>query len=118
MAIVRSGKHAVTHYRILTNFSNYTHIELSIETGRTHQIRVHMMSLNHSLLGDPVYGGSTHKNDPSDIVLGNKLQPLDRQALHARSLEFKHPGNNKTMLLETPLPCDMSSLLAVLNSTL
>ncbi len=103
MAIVPTGKPAVTHYSVLERLGKYTHVELKLETGRTHQIRVHMTSLGHPLLGDSVYGGSTNPF---------KLQG---QALHARILGFVHPTENKYMEFEAPLPDYFVSLLQKLR---
>lgn len=90
---VKNGKHAVTNYRVLEILKNkYTHVECKLETGRTHQIRVHMAGIHHPLLGDTVYGPS---KDPFHI---------DGQALHAKVLGFIHPTTNKYMEFEAPLP--------------
>ena len=98
----QNGKHAVTHYRVLNRFRNYTHIECRLETGRTHQIRVHMASLNHPLLGDAVYG-------PSKCPF--KLQG---QTLHAGVLGFVHPRTGEYMEYSAPLPEYFQKLLQTL----
>ncbi|UQS86601.1 RluA family pseudouridine synthase [Nicoliella spurrieriana] len=90
-AIVADGRHAVTHYRVLERFANYTLVECQLETGRTHQIRVHMKSIGHPLVGDPLYG-------PRKTIPGNG------QFLHAQVLGFKHPRTGKQMLFSTPIP--------------
>lgn len=91
----KHGKHAVTHYRVIETLGNrYSHIECTLETGRTHQIRVHMAKIHHPLLGDEVYGGGSSKN--SFLTNG--------QALHARVLGFIHPSTGKYMEFEAPLP--------------
>ena len=98
----QNGKHAVTHYRVLNRFKNFTHIECRLETGRTHQIRVHMASLNHPLLGDAVYG-------PAKCPY--KLQG---QTLHAGILGFVHPRTGEYMEFEAPLPEYFQKLLNIL----
>lgn len=107
MAIVpenRGGKPAVTWYRIMENFAYCTFIECSLETGRTHQIRVHMASINHPLVGDQVYG----KNNPL-------LPPFHRQALHATRLGLVHPLTGLKVHWEVPMPEDMRQLLDTLR---
>ena len=89
----RNGKPAVTHYRVLERFGNYTYIECQLETGRTHQIRVHMASIGHPLLGDAVYG-------PKKCPVKN----LQGQTLHAMVLGFIHPRTGAYMEFEAPLP--------------
>ncbi len=100
----KNGRHAVTHYRVLERFGNTTCIECRLETGRTHQIRVHMASLNHPLLGDTVYGPA---KDP---------YKLDGQALHAMTLGFIHPSTGQYMSFEAPLPEYFTHLLQKLRS--
>ena len=96
----RNGKHAVTHYRVLERFANHTYIECQLETGRTHQIRVHMASIGHPLLGDAVYG-------PKKCPVKN----LQGQTLHAMVLGFIHPRTGAYMEFEAPLPEYFSNLL-------
>ena len=104
MAIVRSGgKRAVTHYRVLERFGKYTYIECQLETGRTHQIRVHMASLGHPLLGDEVYGR------------GKSPFKLEGQTLHAMVLGFIHPTTGEYMEFQAPLPEYFESLLEKLR---
>ena len=99
-----NGKHAVTHYRVLENLAGkYAHIECQLETGRTHQIRVHMTSINHPLLGDDVYG-------PAKCPY-----KLEGQTLHARVLGFVHPTTKKYMEFEAPLPDYFNHLLKILQ---
>ena len=88
----KNGRRAVTHWRVLTRYRDYTHIECRLETGRTHQIRVHMSCLGHPLLGDGVYGAPC----PEKGLAG--------QCLHARCLKFIHPRSGEAIRLETPLP--------------
>lgn len=92
MAIVQGGRYAKTDYRVIERFKNFTHVELTLYTGRTHQIRVHMKHTGHPLLGDPVYG-------PSKSLYG-----LDKQMLHAKVLGFIHPITGEKMLFESELP--------------
>lgn len=104
MAIVaRGGKPAVTHYRVLEQLKGYTHISCELETGRTHQIRVHMASLNHPILGDNLYGPAKCPFD------------LEGQTLHARVLGFIHPSTHQYMEFEAPLPAYFSTLLQQLR---
>lgn len=108
------GKEAVTHYRVLRRFRAHTHIRCLLETGRTHQIRVHMMHIHHPLLGDPVYGGRFRKPAGASPELIEAIRRFPRQALHARRLELLHPRSGEALALEVPLPDDMRELLAVL----
>lgn len=92
MAVTKNGKEAITHFKVIQRFSKYTYLEVCIETGRTHQIRVHMAEIGHPVVGDMVY--SNGKNEFG----------IEGQMLHAKSLEFKHPITEKQMYLEAPLP--------------
>ncbi|SEO76310.1 23S rRNA pseudouridine(1911/1915/1917) synthase RluD [Nitrosovibrio sp. Nv6] len=112
MAVIASGKEARTHYRVLEKFDDCTLLQCSLETGRTHQIRVHMHSIGHPLLGDPVYGGKPKKSIHNT---GQLLARFPRQALHAQRLELTHPQQGKRMTWEAALPEDMNSLLLVLR---
>ena len=104
VAIDQSGRRAVTHYRVLENFKQFAHIECQLETGRTHQIRVHMSSIGHPLLGDDVYGS------------GKSPYNITGQALHARVLGFVHPRTGKYMEFEAPLPDYFQKILNDLES--
>lgn len=111
MAVTRTGKEAITHYRILERFDGYTLLQCSLETGRTHQIRVHMHSIHHPIAGDPVYGskpGHTHHT-------GRIAASFPRQALHAFQLSLAHPHDGRTMTWQAPLPDDMQHLLQILR---
>jgi 23S rRNA pseudouridine1911/1915/1917 synthase len=103
MAVVKNGKPARTHYRVVERFIDCTLVECALETGRTHQIRVHMASIGHPLVGDPVYGGGT-----SRVPAGPRFH---RQALHARRLGLVHPASGKSMLWKSGLPADMAELI-------
>lgn len=111
MAVIAKGKEARTHYRVVEQFDDVTLLRCSLETGRTHQIRVHMHALHHPLLGDPVYGSRPKQGAHMDgIEIG-----FPRQALHARRLELAHPRHGQVMAWEAPLPSDMDDLLALLR---
>ncbi|MCK6406270.1 MAG: 23S rRNA pseudouridine(1911/1915/1917) synthase RluD [Rhodocyclaceae bacterium] len=103
MAVVMGGKPARTHYRVVERFKTCTLVECSLETGRTHQIRVHLESIGHPLVGDQVYGRSNNRV-PRGPAFG-------RQFLHARKLGLLHPESGREMLWKSPLPDDMSELL-------
>ena len=105
MAIVPDGRHAVTHYEVLARYPGYTHIRCKLETGRTHQIRVHMASLGHPIVGDEVYGPSKSKFD------------LQGQCLHARELTFLHPADGQPRLIKSDLPDYFTDLLHKLGRT-
>lgn len=117
MAVVGSGKPAVTHFRVLERFRGFTHVSASLETGRTHQIRVHLANAGFSLLGDPVYGKRWRKrrNETLAPELEAALTSFPRQALHAWRLSLEHPGDGAERTFEAPLPGDFEGLLAVLR---
>ena len=110
------GKEAITHYRVTRRFLNHTHIRCFLETGRTHQIRVHMAHIKYPLIGDPLYAGRPRLPKGASEVLITQLRGFGRQALHARRLELEHPISGDTMSWEVPLPEDMKALLAVLST--
>jgi 23S rRNA pseudouridine1911/1915/1917 synthase len=110
IAIVATGKRAVTHYRTLEPLNGAALVECRLETGRTHQVRVHMASIGHSLLGDPVYG----KAKPGSKAVLDQLR-FRRQALHAAQLGFVHPITGQPVLLTSPMPADMQELFSVLH---
>lgn len=116
MAVTDNGKPAVTHYRILKRFPAHTWIQLRLESGRTHQIRVHMAHIRHPLVGDPVYGGRHRFPKNSGEKLLHILQTFPRQALHACRLELIHPSTNLPVSWDAALPDDMKNLLALLES--
>jgi 23S rRNA pseudouridine1911/1915/1917 synthase len=109
------GKEAVTHYRVLEKFRAHTHIRLKLETGRTHQIRVHMAHINYPLVGDPLYGGRFRLPKGCSRAMAEVLKAFRRQALHAKRLELWHPDSGEPMAWEVDLPEDMQRLLAVLK---
>jgi len=111
MAISPMGKEAITHYRVLKKFRGHTHIRLKLETGRTHQIRVHMAHISYPLIGDPQYGGRVRLPKGISLELREALGAFKRQALHAKRLELYHPVTEELMAWEVPLPADMLALL-------
>lgn len=114
-AVVQSGKPSVTHYRVSKRFRAHTHVQLKLETGRTHQIRVHMSHIRHPLIGDPVYGGRLHIPAGCSPELAEALRQFKRQALHAARLGFMHPETGDEVSWEVPAPEDMQLLLATLK---
>lgn len=115
MAVVESGKPAITHYRVLERFPAHTLIEARLETGRTHQIRVHMASIHYPLVGDPLYGGRFRLPAGASEQLAEALRRFRRQALHARRLELIHPGSGEPISWEVELPADFENLLSVVR---
>jgi 23S rRNA pseudouridine1911/1915/1917 synthase len=115
MAISQTGKPAVTHYRVVERFQGHTHITCKLETGRTHQIRVHMAHIRHPLIGDPVYGGRFKHAKGLSESLRDRIQSFKRQALHAGLLGFIHPKTDKLMSWQVDLPEDMQTLLQALK---
>jgi 23S rRNA pseudouridine1911/1915/1917 synthase len=105
----------VTHYRVLERFPAHSLIEAKLETGRTHQIRVHMASIHHPLVGDPLYGGRFRLPAGASEALADALRKFHRQALHARRLEFTRPGSGENVGWESGLPADFEHLLAVVR---
>ena len=115
MSVQDGGKPAVTHYRVIKRFAAHTYISVRLESGRTHQIRVHFAWRRHPLLGDPVYGGRLALPAGADARLQAVLRSFRRQALHASRLVFRHPRSGETISLEAPLPEDFVELLEALN---
>ncbi|MCB2426102.1 23S rRNA pseudouridine(1911/1915/1917) synthase RluD [Methylophaga pinxianii] len=115
MAVTQNGKPAVTHYRIEERFRTHTHLRCKLETGRTHQIRVHMAHIRHPLLGDPLYGGRFKTPRGMTESCLNTLQNTRRQALHAGLLGFDHPTTGEPVSWQIPLPEDMQRLLELLR---
>ena len=113
MAVIRDGRksrNAVTHYKVLERFGRISYLSLKLETGRTHQIRVHMSALGHSLLGDLTYGGGRTTFEKKHAPL------LSGQCLHAKRLSFTHPITNEEMTFECELPKEFSALLDILRN--
>tara|TARA_R110002049_G_scaffold28961_3_gene98538 strand:+ start:1153 stop:2100 length:948 start_codon:yes stop_codon:yes gene_type:complete len=115
-AVVEGGKESVTHYRVISRFRAHTHITVKLETGRTHQIRVHMSHIRYPLVGDPTYGGRLQIPKACSGELAKELKAFKRQALHARKLGFSHPRTGEPCSWEAPLPEDMLHLLEVLQN--
>jgi 23S rRNA pseudouridine1911/1915/1917 synthase len=116
MAVVHhGGKAAITNFRVERRFGHYTCLKVMLETGRTHQIRVHMAHLQHPLIGDPQYGGRPRIPPAADTELIDALRQFPRQALHARKLSLTHPGSGEEICWEAPLPADLVGLLSVLE---
>ena len=116
MAVVSErGKTAITHYRIARRFEHFTQINVQLETGRTHQIRVHMEHIRHPLVGDSMYGGKNKFISGTSKNLIKKISLFNRQALHAQSLSFRHPDNEQIVRFEAPIPSDLSDLLILLE---
>ena len=115
MAVTDSGKPAVTHYRVLARFAAHSFIACRLESGRTHQIRVHLTWRQHPLIGDPVYGGRLKIPQGAEQQLVDELKGFKRQALHASDLGFEHPASGESMQFHAPLPADMLGLLEALG---
>ena len=115
MAVREDGKQAVTHYRLRERFRAHTALECRLETGRTHQIRVHMAHLKHPIIGDPLYGGALKLPKAATDALVAALRGFKRQALHAQVLEFEHPLTGVPVRCEAPLPVDLQALLQALR---
>lgn len=117
MAVVGTGgRHAVTHYRVLQRFPYHCYLRVRLETGRTHQIRVHMAHIRHPIVGDVLYGGRLQRGPGLPQAVREALHDFPRQALHARELAFAHPLEGDERRFESPLPADFSALLAALRS--
>ena len=116
MAVRENGREAITHYRLLERFREHSHIKVQLETGRTHQIRVHMSYLRHPLVGDPVYAGRHRVPPGAQADLLHYLQAFKRQALHAWRLTLLHPEHGEEVSFEAPLPDDMTQLIALLQA--
>ena len=115
MAIHPMGKEAITRYRVAEKFRGHTRIRLRLETGRTHQIRVHMAHLRHALLGDPVYGGRPKPLKKSSPELIEAMRNFRRQALHAIMLRLEHPITGEMMEWHAPVPEDMANMTVMLR---
>ncbi|MBI1194317.1 MAG: 23S rRNA pseudouridine(1911/1915/1917) synthase RluD [Gammaproteobacteria bacterium] len=111
MAVTQGGREAITHYRVIERFRGHSLLSVRLETGRTHQIRVHMTHINHPIVGDPVYGGRLRIPKGATEALREQLAAFRRQALHAAELGLTHPLTGEEMLWQSPLPEDMRSLI-------
>ena len=110
------GREAVTHYRVMERYRAHTRLKLRLETGRTHQIRVHMASLHHPLLGDTQYGGRRIKHIAgASAELDQALNAYRHQALHASHIEFEHPVTGETLSFDAPIPEEMKNLMDLLR---
>ena len=114
MAVRSDGRAAVTHYRIEKRFRAHTLARVRLETGRTHQIRVHLAHVGYPIVGDPVYGGRRRLPAGASAELKAALEGFKRQALHAERLTFTHPKSGKKVTFRAPLPADLKELLDVL----
>jgi 23S rRNA pseudouridine1911/1915/1917 synthase len=114
MAVNEQGKDAVTHIRLLKRFRQFSHVSAELETGRTHQIRVHMSHIGYPLLGDPVYGGRKNPAGGSELLKAT-IKSFQRQALHACALGLVHPATEAYMEWQQDAPQDLANLLTVLE---
>lgn len=115
MAIRPDGKPAITHYTVQQRFTGYTWLKVALETGRTHQIRVHLTALHYPLVGDPVYG--TRRAVSVHHPCQHQIQSFSRQALHASQLQLQHPQSGQICTWQIPVPADMQQLLDCLYNT-
>jgi 23S rRNA pseudouridine1911/1915/1917 synthase len=115
MAVNAFGRESVTHYRLIKKYREHTHIRLRLETGRTHQIRVHMSYIKHPLVGDIQYGGRVRMPKGASEEFLATMRGFKRQALHAAMLRFHHPITEEEMTFEAPLPDDFTHLLTALD---
>ena len=116
MTVRDNGRPALTRYRIIERFRAHTHARVELETGRTHQIRVHMAHIRHPIVGDPLYGGRPRLPKSPSVALVAALRDFKRQALHARRLELSHPVSGAQLTFESPLPSDMRALVEILRA--
>ena len=116
MAVREDGRDAVTHFRLRERFRAHTALECRLETGRTHQIRVHMAHLRHPIVGDPMYGGPLKLPKGASEALATTLRGFKRQALHAETLEFTHPSTGEPVRCSAPVPADLQALMAELRT--
>ena len=115
MAVRENGRPAVTHYRVREKFPTYTLLHVVLETGRTHQIRVHLAHVRHPIVGDQLYGSGLKLPRGAGPELTEALRAFRRQALHAERLEFRHPATGETVVSVAPRPPDLAALLAALR---
>ena len=117
-AVRDDGQEAITHYTVIKRYRAHTHVRVSLGTGRTHQIRVHMSHIQYPIVGDSLYGGRLRIPRGCSDHLSEVLRNFPRQALHARSLTLKHPLGGESVNWASELPADMQNLLAALESDL
>ena len=118
MSVQENGKPAVTHYTVRERFRAHTYVNVRLETGRTHQIRVHFAHRRHALVGDPTYGGRLAIPSGASARLQEALRRFRRQAQHADKLAFAHPRGDKEIALQVAPPDDFAALLGVLAEDL
>jgi 23S rRNA pseudouridine1911/1915/1917 synthase len=116
MAVRADGREAITHFRIEQRFRAHTLLRVQLETGRTHQIRVHLAHIGFPIVGDPVYGGRKRLTAGGALPLNSALQGFGRQALHAQRLHLEHPLSGRPQSFEAPIPSDLESLLRLLRA--
>ena len=116
MAVRADGRAAVTHFRIMRRWRSHTLVSVELETGRTHQIRVHLAHLGYPLVGDPVYGGRRRLPAGASPALLSELAGFTRQALHAGRLRLLHPTSGKALAFDAPVPADFTALLGALDA--
>ncbi|MYF98670.1 RluA family pseudouridine synthase [Candidatus Poribacteria bacterium] len=118
MSVVENnGRHAVTHYQVLEIYNKFSLVQLTLETGRLHQIRVHLQHIGHPVAGDSIYGGEQRAmKDADTLPIKHALIHLKRQALHARTLQFEHPISRKSLMFSAPKPADMQRLVEALRT--
>ncbi len=117
MTVRADGRDAITHYRLVERFAGHSLLRVTLETGRTHQIRVHLAHIGHPLVGDPLYGGRRQLTAGTKEEQRKVLKGFRRQALHAARLSFAHPVTGKQVTVESKLPGDLADLLAGLRDT-
>ena len=113
-SVLRNGRESTTHYRVIDRFKSHTHVKAILETGRTHQIRVHLSHIGHSLVGDFIYGGKIRYPKKASENLKNELFHFRRQALHSKKITLSHPRSGDLLSWKVPLPEDMLKLLSIL----
>ena len=115
MAVIQSGKSAISHYQLIQRLPGTSHVEVSLESGRTHQIRVHMTHIGYPIVGDPLYGRGPIKQKGMPAAAVEAINGFPRQALHARTLKLVHPGSDEQCVFQVPLADDISALITTLK---